>query len=218
MIYRVVLLIAIMIVVSSQIASAQYQYSFNYESNGGIKTIFETSDDANIGIDGGDVLWDSAMISQMNDSINLGIYKETGQEGWNSDPGFLVREMRPTLHAGETAVIREIYLWAGAAVQPIDYLELNILQPAQMAQGLSYRLMLMSIPDSVTYKGPTEWGPEDTGIRLPFYSTNDGTTGYRFHAVITAVPEPSSVVALMSALACTGTMALKRRIGKGRTI
>lgn len=217
MMRKVLILISLLIVASSQMALGQYQYGLNYESNGGIKIIFGTSDESEIGLDGGDVLWDSSIISQLDNSINLGIYKETGQEGWNGDPGFLVREMRPALQAGETAVIREIYLWAGTAVQPTD-LELNMLLPPELSPGLSYRLMLMSIPDSVTYKGPTDWGPETTSIVLPFYSTDDGTTGYRFHAVITAVPEPSSVVALMAALACTGTMTLKRKIRRGRTI
>jgi len=216
MIRKVFVLISVLVAASSQMAFGQYQYSFSYESNGGIKTIFETSESAKIGLDGGDVLWDSSIIADVDKSINLGIYKENGQEGWDSDASFLVREERPTLKGGETAVIREIYLWAGTSVQPTD-LELRLLSPPQLSPGVSYRLKLMSVPESVNYKGPTEWGAEDASIVLPFYSTNDGTTGYRFNAFITVVPEPSCMAALVMALACTGGIALKRT-KKGRSI
>lgn len=116
--------------------------------------------------------------------ILVGIYKQNGT-GWTAPTGFYRNELRETVATGNTAVIEDIYLWATPDVQQTD-LHLCQITPPLLAEGLSYKLKLMSVPNGVTYNGPTEWGASDKVITLPFYSTNDGTTGYKFKIEITA--------------------------------
>jgi hypothetical protein len=66
------------------------------------------------------------------------------------------------------------------------------------------------------YTGPTQWSmshdtPYHADIVLPYYATSDPSTGYKFRAEVTAVPEPSALIALMSGLAGVGGLAARRR-------
>ena len=113
------------------------------------------------------------------------------------------------LQPGQTLVINNIYLWAEPdAADP----SIQFQQMAWFAQGgVTYTLSLVSIPDGVNYPGPREWGPGTSQIALPFYGTNDGRTGYKFRAEFTAIPEPSSLLALASGLAGRGGVVVKRK-------
>ena len=50
--------------------------------------------------------------------------------------------------------------------------------------GVSFSLSLVSIPQGVEYTGPTTWGPETSEITLPFYSTDNGESGYKFRLTV----------------------------------
>ena len=136
-------------------------------------------------------------------------YKTPGVDGWNGPEGFYSCDSRAPLQPGQTLVINNIYLWAEPdAADP----SIQFQQMAWFAQGgVTYTLSLVSIPDGVNYPGPREWGPGTSQIALPFYGTNDGRTGYKFRAEFTAIPEPSSLLALASGLAGLGGFVVKRK-------
>ena len=81
-------------------------------------------------------------------------------------------------------MFNDIYLWATPGTESQD-LHLR-LQDGPSLDGVTLTLALVSIPSGVTYTGPTEWGSETTDIVLPFYSADDGKTGYKFRVTITA--------------------------------
>ena len=70
-----------------------------------------------------------------------------------------------------------------------------------------------------SYTGPTQWtmsheNPTHADIVLPYYATSDPSTGYKFRAEVTAIPEPSSLLALACGLA--GAIVGVRRARRGR--
>ena len=204
MVGRLVYIVVLLLLIVAQAASAQYNCSIHW-SNGAFKAIFETFPDASNGLDTMDDAWYWVNPDDASQCINLDIYKTSGQDGWDADSGFCVRDARSPLQEGETAVIRDICLWAGTAVSPCD-LHLSVDESVtSLPPGLTCRLVLTSIPSTVTYNGQREWGPHDT-VTLPFYSTDDGTTGYRFTAIVSTVPETSSLLSLACGfLALCGT-------------
>ncbi len=116
-----------------------------------------------------------------NVPINVAAYKSNGQDGWNGANGFYTSDWRTTLAAGQT-ITEDIYVWATP-----DTSSENIVVSGSWSgdAGITYTLRLISIPDGITYNGPTQW-TTSVNIILPFYSTSDGTTGYRFKVEITA--------------------------------
>lgn len=117
--------------------------------------------------------------------VLLAIHRTNGVDGWNHDTGFYSGDIRETLSPGNNITINGIYLWATPGTQNQ---ELHVYPDARpyLDQGVSYSLKLVSVPEGITYTGPTEWGSETTDIGLPFYSTDDGKTGYKFRITITA--------------------------------
>lgn len=146
------------------------------------------------------------------------IYKINGVDGWDSDNGYYDWESRSVLQPGQTKVFNNIYFWAMSGTTVGD-MYLSILSPggASIDPRLTYKLFLVSVPNGVTYNGATEWtspaGPLGY-ITLPFYSTTDPSTGYKFRVEVTAVPEPSSVVGLLGSLMSLATTVVIRRRGK----
>lgn len=142
--------------------------------------------------------------------ISFGAHKVFGVGGWDHDTGFYIDDWRRSPAAGETLVFDEIYMWAlpGTPKQDMLLYQFDVWGP----NGWAYKLKLVSIPAGITYNGPREWSAAGDVITLPFYATADGTTGYKFRAEVTApVPEPSSLLALVSGLAGVGGFALRRR-------
>ena len=74
------------------------------------------------------------------------------------------------------------------------------------------KMECIQVPSGIT-GGPevgTIWTTENR-VHLPFYSTSNGLTGYQFEFTLTAVPEPSSLLALVGGIAGLGGFALRRK-------
>jgi len=127
---------------------------------------------------------EQALQTPVPSGILVAVHKQNGTN-WTAPTGFYRNELRETADAGTTVVIDDIYLWATPDVRKTD-LHLCQVTPPLLAEGLTYKLKLVSVPSGVTYSGPTEWDTSDKVITLPFYSTSDGTTGYKFKIEITA--------------------------------
>jgi len=127
---------------------------------------------------------ETAWPAQSSSGVLVGIYKTNGTDGWNGTTGFYGEDIRETLQGGASITFNDIYLWATPGTESQD-LHLR-LQDGPSLDGVSLTLSLVSVPSGVTYTGPTEWGSETTDIVLPFYSTDDGKTGYKFRITITA--------------------------------
>ncbi len=139
--------------------------------------------------------------------VNLAFYKQAGIDGWDGPTGFFVTDSRTPISGGTTRS-EEFYLWArvGASVQPLRlYQDMHPYLPS----GVSYKLVLVSVPAGVDYTGPTQWGIDHGTITLPYYANYDGLTGYHFRMEFTAVPEPSSIAALGGGV--MGLLALRKR-------
>ncbi|MDO8588081.1 MAG: PEP-CTERM sorting domain-containing protein [Armatimonadota bacterium] len=142
-------------------------------------------------------------------AVSAGIRKVTGVEGWDGPTTFIMWDYRSALAEGERKT-EDIFVWANPGTQSQDilfYREGSQFLPT----GVSYKLSLVSVPNGVTYTGPTQWGPDQGMITLPFYSTDDPLTGYRFLAEVSAIPEPSSSLGLLAGLAGFSGLVLRRR-------
>ncbi len=144
----------------------------------------------------------------------VGVYKVQGVDGWDSATGFYDSDAQQPMLKGTTRTIDGIYLWAtpGSFSSKL-YVRLGSSPWLGGYPFMSYKLSLLTIPTGINYTGPREWGINDTVIALPYYTTNDGTTGYKFQMEFTApaVPEPSSLLALFSGLAGLGFAVRRKR-------
>lgn len=184
--------------------AADNSYYFDYDC--GTHCAFKSISGATNGQDSYDIPLYPGPQSNM---ANVAIYKINGVDGWDSNNGFYALDVRDQLQPGQTVTVSNICVWAGpqAQGQKIYLTQFSGL----LDQGLSYKLKLISVPTGINYQGPYEWGPGNVNITLPFFSTDDGTKGYKFQAVLTAVPEPSSMLALFGGITAVGGLALKRR-------
>ncbi len=141
-----------------------------------------------------------------------------GQDvNWSGEPGFYSADIRMPLLAGQTKKWM-LYLWATPDVPASsDVIEVVMRNPMMAwppeEYGFHFQLSLKAKPGPIA-DGPavgTVWSMNDftTGFILPMYRTNDGLNGYQFEFTATAVPEPSSFVALASLM--TGFAAVVRR-------
>jgi hypothetical protein len=202
------LALALVLTASAAVAQSPYSYYLHYHSNTLQKAILQSNPESVLGYD----KWDAGLGNPPwfgPDSITVAVHKENGKYGWDADSEYLVKESRSPLASNQTEVFEDIYLWAQPAAAPGN-LGLSIYQ-YNLAPGVTYTLRLVAIPQGVTYTGPTEWTGMHDPITLPFYSTDNPLTGYRFRAEFTAIPEPSSLLALFGGLAGLGGMRLRRR-------
>ncbi len=194
---KAILVFLLLSTITGRCFATQYTYFFEYRTTDpGWKMSFNTwgSDSYEVGRD--------YPMTGGSYPVNVGLYKETGVQGWDGPSGFYILDARAPLAAGDTA-IQTIYLWASGqtASQNLNLYQSNSYS---LSPGLTYKLSLVSLPVGIIYTGPREWGADHGTITLPFYAAEDGTTGYKFLATITAVPEPSSLLALFSGLAGVG--------------
>lgn len=185
---------------------AGYDYGIMYVPYaGGTKIILESRANATDGFDGELAL----TLPYPSNPVHIATYKTFGVDGWNGLDGFYFEDYRAPLVPSQTITFNDIYLWAEPGT-PSHEIQLE-LSPWIDPTAVTYRLSLVSVPNEIAYSGAMEWGLDDAYILLPFYSTDNGRTGYRFRAEFTAVPEPSSFLTLgMGGLGMLG-MALKRR-------
>ena len=212
---RILLVVSLLTVLVQQACTAEYNFNLYYRASGtdpytpGAKALFWSQPGATDGHDN-----EAPLLAGPDAAgINLAIYKTNGSDGWNVASGWYVTDIRGPLESGQAAVIDSIFLWAGTQALNQD-LQLYLHELPYLSPGLTYRLSLVSIPNGVTYTGPREWGPDHDTITLPFYATDNGTTGYKFRAELTApVPEPSSLFGIAAGLLGLGGFVLRRRRG-----
>lgn len=205
-------LLAFVLVSIGQCCSADYGYSVTYiPSAPGTKMILQgVPRDWGVHTDGYDGEHDLTLPFPSN-PVHIALYKTQGVDSWDGASGFYIDDLRQALLPGQTALFNDIYLWVEPGTPSHDIV-LGLVA-SDIDPGVTYRLSLVSLPTGVTYTGRTEWEVDDRYVTLPFYSTDDGRTGYRFRAEFTAIPEPSSLTALASALCGAGGLALRRRRG-----
>ncbi|MEI6915905.1 MAG: PEP-CTERM sorting domain-containing protein [Armatimonadota bacterium] len=177
-------------------AHAAYQVIYQAAGGEATKTDLRGGYDP-LGIDG----WDGERLWPLTrqDSVYALFWRQSGVNGWNGPTGYFVNDFRGPVAPGQTKIVDNLYLWAEPEVpqQPL------VLQPLLLYFGpdiLSYKLRLVSVPAGITYNGPYVWYGIHGDIMLPYYSSADGSTGYRFQAEISTVPEPSVLVTLFAGL------------------
>ncbi len=141
-----------------------------------------------------------------------GSYHSPGE--WGSSAGFYAFDLRTPLAAGETKTWM-LYIWGVPGEATSDFGATWTWWPEDYDQLVQGRLELVQKPTGIT-GGPavrTVWTTPPTSFALPLYTTTDGLTGYVFKFTLTAVPEPSSVLALVGGIAGLGGFALKRKRG-----
>ncbi len=126
-----------------------------------------------------------------------GSYRISGQDGWTGVTGFYSRDVRAPLLPGETKTWM-VYVWAVPGSSAQDFGSEWGWAVSSRDQSVEAKLEYIQKPSGVI-GGPslgTIWTTPPTTLILPYYSTSNGLTGYGFRYTLTAVPEPSSLIAL----------------------
>jgi hypothetical protein len=145
---------------------------------------------------------------------------------WSGPSGWYMADVRAPLLPGETKTWDEIYVWVWGAGYAWSEVRLRIRPTADPSYhppaDWRYTLCLDHVPSSVSYSGPWEWDIDPAGetwVVLPVYLGMAGTDGYRMHFSVTAIPEPSSLVAAGLGLMMVGLglrrARRQRRLGEG---
>ena len=156
------------------------------------------------------------------DGITSAIYAATyhnTDDGWLGTTDFYCKDARllPT-QVGDSKTWN-IYVWATPNVSDIYttiYASCFMIMPEYMPDNYSFTLKLVAKPDSVL-DGQSlgqYWNlsdPRGVSLELPIYRTDNGLTGYKFEFSATVIPEPSSLLALLSGLAGIGSMAWRMK-------
>lgn len=178
------ILIVLLLALASACFGSDYQYRLYYKSKGdnvgGTKILAASKSQATNSFDN-----EHSWTGSIPQGVLVGIHKTNGVDGWGGATGFYVDDIRPVLTQGGSTIINDIYVWATPDVSSQN-LYLCLYPAPLLGTGLAYKLYLVSVPNGVTYNGPMEWTIPHNDITLPFYSTTDGTTGYKFKVEITA--------------------------------
>lgn len=177
-----ILLTVLLLALGSVCFGSDYQvyYHTKGDSAGGVKVAAIGDSQATTGFDQ-EYLWTGST----PEGVLIGIHKTNGTDGWNSTTGFYADDARPAPTQGNSTTIGDICIWASSGLASQN-LHLCLDPATSLATGLTCKLYLVSVPNGITYSGPTEWTIPHSDIVLPFYSTSDGTTGYKFRIEITA--------------------------------
>ena len=204
---RIVVILLLALSTLGYPAAAAYQ-AYGWSFVAGPRGMFAVQQGALDSLDPSDAL------SLPHDGWQAGAHHVKNQDGWDGDTGFYGIDYRAPLASGETKTWM-IYFWALQGTTPGDLgVHWDTLSGYPLPSEMTARLEYIQKPQDVA-GGPdigTVWTTPPTMV-LPFYATTDGLTGYGFKFTLTAVPEPSSILALAGGLAGLGGMALRRRRG-----
>jgi len=151
-------------------------------------------------------------LSQPHNGWQAGAYHVKNQDAWDGDTGFYSTDYRAPLAPGETKTWL-IYFWALSGTTPAN-LGVNwaTVSSYPLPSNITAKLESIQKPEGIT-GGPavgTVWTTPPY-VTLPFYATSNGLNGYGFKFTLTAVPEPSSLLALAGGIAGLGGLALRRK-------
>ncbi|MHB9036321.1 MAG: hypothetical protein ACYC64_06615 [Armatimonadota bacterium] len=176
--------ILLLLALSATCFGSDYQYKVYYHTKGdsacGTKMIVGSNPEATNGFD-----FEHPWAGSTPDGVLIGIHNTNGVDGWSGNTGFYVDDYRPTPTQGNTITISNIYVWANVGVASQN-MHLYLDSAPRIGTDATCKLSLVSVPSGVTYNGPTEWSLPHGDIVLPFYSTSDGMTSYKFKIEITA--------------------------------
>ena len=173
------------------------------------------------GYDAGDSY--STSWGDSSDNLLAACRRDTGVSGWDGPSGWYYYFAVPFPAPGESTVIKDIYVWAGQSYAH-DTFNIGYMGPGfANPQEWKRTLRLVKVPDSIVYNGPTEWDIPLSVTKvgaamlpdasLPAYKTDDPLSGYQFEIEIQhlAVPEPSSMLALLAGVGGIGGLVWRRR-------
>lgn len=223
--YVLLRIIALIVMVASSAladASSQFRNSWQWEFvsatpdyQSGSRAIMGVGQMATDGWDG-----ESLIETATGPTVYVASFHTEDSFTWSGQTGFYEVDFHAPLMPGQTKVWR-LYVWATPDVPATsDMIEMVITNPMMAfpseEYGLQFRLTLKSKPSSVT-GGPdigTVWSLDygwGDGFLLPIYRTDNGLNGYLFEFSATAVPEPSSLLALAGGMGCLAALLKRRR-------
>ncbi|MHB9038331.1 MAG: PEP-CTERM sorting domain-containing protein [Armatimonadota bacterium] len=141
-----------------------------------------------------------------------------GERGWNGPTGFYGGEARAPFQLGQSKTWWDIYYWAQnftpAEGTMILFTPGDILNNYFPPVGYTGHLVLDQVP--ADYTGPMDYWfdlTQQQAFALPIPIVTDPLQGTKFHLTVYApeVPEPSSILALLTGLAGIGGVAWRRR-------
>ena len=135
---------------------------------------------------------------------------------WGASTGFYRVDNVGLLAPGETKSW-QIYVWSTPDVPAgcdTTHFVMNRMDNPAVPTSFRFRLKLVSKPESIS-SGPragTVWSSDviPFDVELPTYRTGNGLTGYHFEMTATAVPEPSSLLALFAGFVTVGGLIRRR--------
>jgi hypothetical protein len=128
-----------------------------------------------------------------------GVYHAEGINGWTGPTGFLYNDLRAPMAPGESKTWGPLCVWGDpeyvGEVLPFS-MEPDPDYPPPANRR--YLLELLQRPANVEGGPPvgTVWElslDRLLTLYLPYYTTNNGLTGYQFAFTITATPEPATM-------------------------
>lgn len=158
--------------------------------------------------------------------INIGVYHDQTQEDWTGPGGFYGTDIRAPLGtaAGDSKTWR-LYYWNNSDA-PAEWTETFLtwyLNTGGLQDKLVWTLTFTRLPIGMGGWDPPPYGSPVLGETvllndrgegswmLQTYRTTNGLDGYIFDLTATVIPEPSSLLALVTGLAGLGAFLRRRR-------
>lgn len=187
----------------------------NFSSGGVVVSLLP---DGHTGYDAGEAYTLDADHCGESSEIKAFFRRDNGVDGWDGPSGWYWTQQLPTPGPGSSVTLKGLYVWAWPAFSYDDFNTGYNASPAQSLSEWAITFRLVGIPCGIGYTGPREWTCAMTTNRLlpnavlPACKTDRPLTGYEFEIEIQhVVPEPSSILALISGFPVLGALALRRR-------
>jgi hypothetical protein len=149
--------------------------------------------------------------------------RDRGVSDWDGDSGWYSSQALPPPSTGSSITVTGLYVWAGQSYA-YDTFNIGYMDPGfPNPQEWKRTLRLVKVPDGIAYSGPREWDVPLSVTKvgaamlpdasLPAYRTDDPLTGYQFEIETQhlAVPEPSSILALLAGVGGVVGLVWRRR-------